>query len=164
MTITNDNVVDIHFRLRNDAGEELDASVEGRPLVYLHGHGNLVVGLEAALDGRQAGDRFTVTVPPELGYGAYDPALDLRVAAEAFADEKEGVPAPGSRFQADPGDGQPRVFTVVRHEEDGNVLITANHPLAGEHLHFEIEVAAVRPATAIELAHGHAHGEGGCGG
>jgi FKBP-type peptidyl-prolyl cis-trans isomerase SlyD len=147
MSISQDQVVSIHYTLRDDAGEVIDRSAEGEPLAYLHGHGNLIPGLERELTGRKPGD----------GYGDYDQGLVQRVARRALkgiADVRVGM-----RLQTHTPQG-PRAVTVTQVSGD-LVTLDGNHPLAGKNLNFEVEVAAVRPATEEELAHGHVHGAGG---
>ncbi len=158
MQISQDMVVSIHYTLTDKAGETIDSSVEhGTPLAYLHGHGNIVPGLENALTGKTIGDKFDVSVAPAEGYGEHYAELVQQVPREAF----EGVDhlETGMQFQADTGAG-PRLFTIT--EVNGEtVTVDGNHPLAGEVLNFAIEVTAVRAASEEELSHGHVHGEGG---
>ena len=157
MSITQDQVVSIHYILRDDAGEVIDRSVADKPLAYLHGRGQLVPGLERELAGRSAGDRLQVTVAPAEGYGEYDAELVQRVPRRAL--KGIGDVRVGMRLQAQTAHG-PRAVTVTQLTGD-MVTLDGNHPLAGKNLHFEIEVTAVRAATEEELAHGHVHGPGG---
>jgi FKBP-type peptidyl-prolyl cis-trans isomerase SlyD len=156
MSISQDQVVSIHYTLRDDAGEVIDRSAEGEPLLYLHGHGNLIPGLERELTGRKTGDRLQVKIAPSDGYGDYDQGLVQRVprrALKGIADVRVGM-----RLQAHTAQG-PRAVTVTQVSGD-LVTLDGNHPLAGKNLNFEVEVAAVRAATEEELAHGHVHGAG----
>jgi FKBP-type peptidyl-prolyl cis-trans isomerase SlyD len=157
MSITQDQVVSIHYTLRDDAGQILDASAEGQPLTYLHGHGNLIAGLERELTGRNAGDRLRVQIAARDGYGEHDAKLVQRVPRRALT----GVPhvRVGMRLQTQGAHGA-RAVTVTQVVGD-MVTLDGNHPLAGKNLDFEIEVTAVRDATAAELSHGHVHGPGG---
>ena len=158
MQIANDKVVAIHYTLTNTAGETLDSSVErGEPLAYLHGHGNIIPGLENALLGKAAGDKLNVEVAPGEGYGERHDQLIQQVPRSAF----EGVDhlEPGMQFQAETGMGV-RLFTITDVGDD-EVTIDGNHPLAGETLHFAVEITEVRDASAEEIEHGHVHGEGG---
>ena len=157
MSITQDQVVSIHYVLRDDAGEIIDRSAEGEPLSYLHGHGQLIPGLERELTGRTAGDRLQVKIPPAEGYGEYDRELVQRVPRRAL--KGIGEVRVGMRLQAQTPQG-PRVVTATQAGGD-LVTLDGNHPLAGKTLHFEVEIAAVRAATEEELAHGHVHGPGG---
>lgn len=146
-----------HYTLTNDAGEVLDSSEGREPLAYLHGAGNIVPGLETAMAGRSAGDAFKVDVAPEQGYGTRHQELVQVVPREAF----RGVEAVevGMQFQAQTPQGALAV-TVTEVGAD-TVTVDGNHPLAGETLHFAIEVTEVREASAEELQHGHVHGPGG---
>lgn len=158
MKIAENMVVSIHYTLTNAAGETIDSSLQhGEPLAYLHGQGNIVPGLENALVGKVAGDKFDVAVDPEDGYGGHVDELIQEVPREAFQGVEELEP--GMQFQADSGAG-PRLFTITKIEGD-MVTVDGNHPLAGQVLNFAIEVTDVRAATEEEMQHGHAHGEGG---
>ena len=157
MTIAKDDVVSIHYTLRDDADKVIDSSAPGEPLAYLHGHGNLIPGLERELTGRSVGDRLTVRITPAEAYGEYDRALVQQVPRRTLRGIAEL--RVGMRLRA--GDGaDSRPLTVTRIAGD-LVTLDGNHPLAGHNLNFEVEVAAVRAATAEELAHGHVHGAGG---
>jgi FKBP-type peptidyl-prolyl cis-trans isomerase SlyD len=147
-------VVSIHYRLTNDAGEELDSSTGGDPLAYLHGSNSLIPGLESALTGQSAGDKLKVTVQPTDAYGEISTDLVQVVPIDAF-DSPENV-KPGVQFQAQGPDGQVQLITV-REVNDAGVTIDANHPLAGQVLHFDVSVEDVREASAEEIAHGHVH-------
>ncbi len=157
MEIAADRVVLIHYTLKDDAGAVIDTSNGGEPLAYIQGHGNLVPGLERALEGRAAGHKFNVSVPPEDGYGKRDAALVQQVARRAL--QGAGHIKKGMQFQASTADGM-RVFTVTAVVGD-MVSLDGNHPLADRTLHFDIEVVGVREATGEELEHGHVHGPGG---
>lgn len=154
MQIQDDCVVSIHYTLTNEAGEELDSSAGQDPLVYLHGAGNIIPGLESALTGGSVGDKLEVTVAPEHGYGEVDPDLIRKVPREAFAGVERVEP--GMQFQTQSPSGQVMRVTV-KESNDQDVLIDANHPLAGQTLFFSVTVEEVRSATEEELAHGHAH-------
>ncbi len=157
MLIARDKVALIHYTLRNDAGETLDSSSGGDPLAYIHGQGNIIPGLEKALEGRQSGDRLSVRVEPADGYGVRDAALVQKVPRRQFGGASL---QPGMQFHAKTSEGHTRVVTVQRLQGD-MVVVDGNHPLAGENLHFEVEVTDVRDATHEELEHGHVHGPGG---
>lgn len=154
MNIESKCVVSIHYKLTNGNGEEMDSSAGGDPLKYLHGASNIVPGLEAALDGKAAGDSLQVVVKPEDAYGEVNPELVQKVPRAAF----EGVTdiKPGMQFQAQGPQGQVQLITVMEVAGD-EVTVNGNHPLAGEELHFDVTVEDVRKATDEEVAHGHAH-------
>lgn len=155
MQITDKTAVSFHYTLTNPSGEQLDSSRGEEPLLYLHGAGNIIAGLEAALAGKSAGDTFNVTIPPEDGYGELAPEMVQVVSKKMF----EGMDVEvGMQFHADVSHGS-GIITVTEIDGD-DVTIDGNHPLAGETLIFDVEVVDVRPATADELAHGHIHGAG----
>lgn len=153
MQVAKDAVVSIDYTLTDDAGTVIDSSSGRAPLAYVHGRGQLVPGLEAALAGRAAGDRVTVTVPPAEGYGERDPSLLVAATRAQFTgvDRLEV----GMQFQANDAGG-PKLLTIVAIDGD-TVRLDANHPLAGMALTFDVRIVAVRPATPEELAHGHVH-------
>jgi FKBP-type peptidyl-prolyl cis-trans isomerase SlyD len=155
--ISADRVVTIHYTLKDDAGTILDSSAGGEPLAYLQGHGNLVAGLERALEGRQEGNSLAVVVSPADGYGTRDESLVQRVPKRSL--QGSGAVKKGMQFQARTEDGM-RLFTVAAVIGD-MVTLDGNHPLADQTLHFEVQIVGVREATAEELEHGHVHGAGG---
>ncbi|QJW90646.1 peptidylprolyl isomerase [Spirosoma taeanense] len=153
MQITKHKVAAIHYTLRDDAGNVLDSS-EGRdPLYYLHGEGNLIPGMEEGLEGKAKGDKANIDVSPEKGYGRRNPQLVEEVPKRAFGGQPIEV---GMQFETNEGD----LITVTQVGQD-TVTVDANHPLADQNLHFDVEVMEVRDATPDELAHGHVHGPGG---
>lgn len=157
MQIAEHAVVSFHYTLTDDQGTVIDSSAEREPLTYMHGTGQIVPGLEKVMAGRQAGDQFKVDVTPEEGYGVRHDELVQQVPREAF----QGVESiePGMQFQ---GRGPQGVINVtVTKIENDIVFIDGNHPLAGQTLHFDVEVTDVREATAEEKEHGHVHGAGG---
>jgi FKBP-type peptidyl-prolyl cis-trans isomerase SlyD len=157
MGIQKDSVVTLHYTLKDDAGELIDSSDGGEPLAYLHGHGNLVTGLERELTGKVAGDKLNVKITPADGYGEHDAAMVQRVPRRQLKGiNKIQV---GMKLHAQTQEG-PREVTVTQVLGD-TVTIDSNHPLAGKNLNFAIDIVAVRDATAEELAHGHVHGEHG---
>ena len=157
MEITADRVVIIHYTLKDDAGAVLDSSAGGEPLAYIQGHGNLVPGLEKALEGKQDGESVAVSLAPADGYGVRDAALVQRVPKRTL--QGSGEIKKGMQFQARTDDGM-RLFTVTAVVGD-MVTLDGNHPLADQTLNFNVQVVSVREATSEELEHGHVHGAGG---
>jgi len=155
--IAADSVVLIHYTLKDDNGAVLDSSSGGEPLAYIQGHGNLVAGLEKALEGKQGGNTLAVTVAPAEGYGTRDEKLVQRVPKRAL--QGSGEIRKGMQFQGRTDDGM-RLFTVTAVVGD-MVSLDGNHPLADQTLYFDVEVVSVRAATEEELEHGHVHGAGG---
>ncbi len=157
MQIADGLVAYIHYTLKNNAGETLDSSAGGAPLAYLHGAGNIVVGLEKALTGKSVGDKLSVAVSPEEGYGVRDESLIQQIPRRMFQGMRDIQP--GMQFNAQSDRGM-RQVTVTRVAGD-LVTVDGNHALAGETLHFDIEITQVRAPTPEETSHGHVHGEGG---
>lgn len=157
MKITNKCVASFHYTLTNASGEVIDSS-EGRdPLGYLHGASNIVPGLEKELEGKAAGDKLSVVVKPEDGYGQYDENLKQELPRSMFSGV-ETIEA-GMEFHAQTQNGM-QVVSVSKVDGD-NITVDGNHPLAGQDLHFDVEITEVRDATEEEIEHGHVHGEGG---
>ena len=162
MTIGPNSVVSIHYKVSTSEGEDVDASEPGHPLTYLHGHGQIIAGLEAALNGRAQGEHVHATLAPAQAYGEHDPELDMRVSKKLFPAHVRNELQPGFRFGAEhPKQAGVQVRYTVQEVEDDTVLVSGNHPLAGKTLVFQVDVAEVRAATEEELAHGHVHGPGG---
>lgn len=161
MEIGPQKVVAIDYTLKNDQGEVLDSSEGkgGKPLTYLHGVGNLVPGLEKALEGKKAGDVVEVTLSPEEGYGARDEKLVRNVPVRKLRSEKKIEV--GARYPM-VADGGARLVKVTALRGD-YATVDGNHPLADKTLHFVVKIVEVREATAEETAHGHVHGAGGHG-
>lgn len=157
MKIAEGSVVEIDYTLRDDEGDVIDTSAEEGPLHYLHGHGQIVPGLEKALLGRVAGDALKVSVAPEEGYGPHHADRVVTVPRGRLPADAE--PEVGMVLEGNGPDGESILLRVVDLSEEG-VTLDANHPLAGENLHFEVTVRSVRVATVAELQHGHAHGPG----
>lgn len=145
-------VITIDYTLTDTDGEVLDSSEDDGPLAYLHGFGNIVPGLEAALEGKAPGDKLVVTVPPDKGYGERDPGLVQKMPRAKFPKGDIDV---GMRFSAETDDGV-RVLTVVAVSAK-DVTVDGNHPLAGQTLSFDVTVREIRDATEEEIEHGHVH-------
>jgi len=157
MQVARETVVTIEYTLTDDDGDVIDSSAGHDPLAYLHGAGSIVAGLEAALEGKSAGDAVTVAVAPGEGYGDHDPEL-VHVAGR---DQFPGVPKIEVGMQFRTGSEQDSMVVTVVALEGDQVTLDANHPLAGVTLNFDVKIVAVRQATANELAHGHPHGKDG---
>lgn len=158
MNVEKDAVVRFEYTLRNDGGEVLDTSEGGLPLAYLHGYEQIVPGLENAMAGRAAGDRFTVDVPAAEGYGLRDEQAIFKIPRAKLPGGVE--PKLGMELASRGPDGHTFRFRLVEIGAE-TVTADANHPLAGATLHFQVAVVEVRKATEEELAHGHPHGPGG---
>jgi FKBP-type peptidyl-prolyl cis-trans isomerase SlyD len=157
MLIENDCVVTFHYRLSDVAGEVIEDSHGAQAMAYLHGHGNIIEGLERALAGRVAGDSFSITLPPEQAYGLRRDDAVRRIPKKAVLTKGKLVAGQSIMVNSQHGPRQVRVVKPGKFMVD----VDMNHPLAGVTLSFAVEVEAVRAATAEELAHGHVHGPGG---
>jgi FKBP-type peptidyl-prolyl cis-trans isomerase SlyD len=155
MGIENDSVVTIKYTLKDDKGQVIDSSEQHGDLSYLHGHQNIVPGLEEALDGKAVGDQVQTQVEPEKGYGERQDQLVFQVPRDRLPQDEELQL--GMQFRAQSSEGQELVVTLV-DLGDEEVTLDANHPLAGQNLNFDVEVKDVRDATEEEIEHGHAHG------
>ena len=157
MLIANNRMVSIEYTLKDDDGAVVDSSHGREPLQYVHGAGNIIEGLEKALEGKKAGEELTVSIPPGEAYGHRDESLVQVIDRSIF--DVEGDLEPGMQFQAPTENGS--VIVTITGVEGDKVSIDGNHPLAGETLNFQVKVVGVRNTTDEELSHGHAHGEDG---
>lgn len=156
MQVADNMAVSIHYTLSNDDGDIIDSSIDKEALVYLHGKGNIISGLEKALLGKSIGEKFNVHIPAADAYGEFKEEGVQVIPRSMF----EGVDSleVGMQFYAEVSSG-PGIVSVVAIDGD-DITIDGNHPLAGVDLNFDVEVVDVRPATQDEISHGHIHGEG----
>jgi FKBP-type peptidyl-prolyl cis-trans isomerase SlyD len=157
MKITPNRVAQFHYVIRDDSGAELESTHGETPNAYLHGHKNIMPGLERALDDKSAGDNFSVTLAPEDAYGSELENAEQRIPIKHLVGAKRWKPGMIGTVTTKKGQ---RKVTVVKV---GKFMVTVdtNHPWAGKELTFDVEITDVRDATAAELSHGHVHGEGG---
>ena len=157
MKIEKDRVVRFHYAVAETGQAAVENSREsGEPIAILFGHGNIIPGLEKAMDGREAGDSFQATVPAAEAYGERREGLSQRIPKKHFGAQKL---EPGMQVVLQTNFG-PRAVTIQKVGMSV-VDVDLNHPMAGKDLDFDIEIVEVREASAEELAHGHVHGEGG---
>jgi FKBP-type peptidyl-prolyl cis-trans isomerase SlyD len=154
--VADGKVVIFHYTLTNDAGEVIDSSNGGDPMPYLHGAGNIVPGLESQLTGLAVGTKTRVDVAPKDGYGEQEEGEKIAVPRVNFGEHADQV-GPGMQVFAETEDGQQIPVWIVDADET-SVYVSRNHPLAGETLHFDIEIVGIREANTDELTHGHPHG------
>ena len=153
MQITKHKVASIHYTLTDNEGKILDSSSGREPLTYIQGIGNLIPGMEEGLEGKSKGEKLSLKISPEKGYGIKDEALTQRVPRTAFGGQEVKV---GMQFQTNQGG-----VVTVTHVGLSEITVDANHPLAGVELNFAVEIMDIRFATENEIAHGHVHGPGG---
>jgi FKBP-type peptidyl-prolyl cis-trans isomerase SlyD len=157
MQIERDKVVTFHYSLTDAEGSFTEASEGKDPIVYLHGYGNIVPGLENELRGKKAGDSFQARIAPEHAYGMRDESAVQRVPVKHLI--RPGKLEVGKAVAVNTNAG-PRRALVLKIGKF-NVDLDLNHPLAGKTLVFDVRVVEVRDATPEEIAHRHVHGPGG---
>lgn len=159
-TVEDNKVVTFEYTLKNDGGEILDSSEESTPLSYIHGSGQIIPGLESEMNNKSAGDKFNISIDPENAYGVKHDEL-IKKLDKSQLGHIENIEL-GMQLQA--SDGQRNQILTVTELTDTEVTLDANHPLAGERLHFDIEIKEVRDATEDELnALNSQHECGSCG-
>lgn len=157
MTISQHSVVSLHYTLKNNEGQILDSSEGRQPLVYLHGVGGLIPGLETQLEGKTKGDKFAAVVEPKDAYGTRRDDLLKVVSKEGFQGDEELMVGMQVQLETEHGPA----IAVVSSIEGMDVTLDLNHPLADVTLNFDVEVVDIREASEEEIAHGHVHGPGG---
>ncbi|MGB1261908.1 MAG: FKBP-type peptidyl-prolyl cis-trans isomerase [Cognaticolwellia sp.] len=159
MKITDNKVVVLHYAVSDSEDTLIDSSYDHQPLAVIQGSHYLIPGLEEALVGHGAGDKFEVEVSADNAYGPREDGFVQTVPKEMFAGiEDLDV---GSQLRATTDEGEQTVIVIDVQEDE--ITVDGNHPLAGIDLKFDVEILEVRDATEEELEHGHVHGEGGCG-
>ena len=159
MIVAQNRVVQMHYTLTDDEGRTIDTSEGQEPLAYIQGIGNVIPGLEDALEGKAKGDKLQATIAPEDGYGQRLDEMVQTVAKEGFKSEEGEELVAGMQVQIETNNG-PSIAMVTKIEGE-DVILDLNHPLAGVTLNFDIEVVDVRASTEEEIEHGHVHGPGG---
>lgn len=154
MTVKKDKVVEMHYTLKNDAGEVIDSSKDQDPMPFLHGHGNIIPGLEKALEGMKVGESCDVSIEPKEAYGEYRDDIIREIPMDAL----QGIDdlQVGMQLQSQDENGNPFIVSV-KEIKDNSVVVDGNHPLAGETLHFSVSIENVRDALPEEIDHGHVH-------
>jgi len=156
MKVTKNSVVYLRYRLEDDRGEVLEDNLGEAAVAVLQGQGNVIPGLDRSLLGRVSGERYTVQIPPDLGYGPRQDNHIQRVSKKYFNQPHRLKPGMQTQLQTEQGRR-----TVTVHKVGGKVIdVDMNHPLAGMHLNFSVEIDVVREATPTEIAHRHAHADG----
>ena len=158
--IQNDHVVEIDYTLKNDKGDVLDSSKKMGPLSFIQGKKNIIPGLESKVNGKKLGDVFNVTISPEEAYGLRDEAMVQSVPKSEFGPDANNVKV-GQQFEVQNQNGQVMLVRVTEVNES-NIVIDANHPMAGKTLYFDVEIVGVRDATDEELKRGHLKEESSC--
>lgn len=160
MNVTKNRVISLEYTLTDDKNNIIDSTSGSEAFDYLHGFGNIIPGLEEALEGKCQGDRFSVTIPAAQAYGERDERMVVDVPLDHF--QGASPVKKGMQFHAETSSGFQLV--TVTQVQDQTVTIDGNHPLAGLDLTFDVTINAIREANAEELAHGHVHAHESCGG
>ena len=156
MKIAKDSVVRFHYTVSEAGQEPIESSKDREPLAILIGHGNIIPGLETAMQDREAGESFGEVVAAADAYGERRDGLSQRVPKKHFGNQRL---VPGQQVVLQTNFG-PRAVTIQKVGMSV-VDVDLNHPMAGKDLHFDVEIVEVREASAEELEHGHVHGDGG---
>lgn len=157
MKIAEKSVAQFHYVLKAEDGTEIESSHKSDPMAYLHGFNNTLVGLEKALEGKEAGDKFSVTLQPEDAYGQPQEGMIQRVPVKHLQGGAKWKTGMTAVVQTEQGQRQVTIIKVGKFM----ATVDINPPLAGKVLTFDIEIVDVREATEEEVTHGHAHGVGG---
>lgn len=152
MQITKDVVVEMHFNYQDQSGTVLDKTDQDRPTLYLHGHQNMLEGIETAVEGKQAGDSVSVTLAPEAAFGERQEDAELRVSLKHLQGAKKWKAGMKAVVQTEKGMAEVTVLKVGLKM----ATIDTNHPNAGKTLTFNLDIVSVRQATEEELKQGSA--------
>lgn len=151
MVVKKNKIISIQYHATDETGTIVDSNEEMQPLEYLHGYGNILQHLEAALDGAAINEERKVSLSPAQAYGEFNPELVFEVAKDRFPEGADQL-QPGTLVQS--SDGEELLVTDV----DGDkIILDGNHPLAGRTLHYTVTIKGIRQPTESELSHGHAH-------
>lgn len=151
MKVEKDKVISIQYTAKDEGGTVVDGNVDFEPLEYLHGHGNILEGLENALTGLTVAEEAKVILAPAEAYGDFNPELVYEVSRQQFPEGADGLQL-GTMVQA--SDGQELIVTDI----DGDkIILDGNHPFAGRTLQFDVTIKNIREATTEEISHGHVH-------
>ncbi len=165
MTIEANKVVTISYKLSNNkTGEQIEETSADNPMVFLFGAGSVIPDFEINLHGKKIGDTFEFSIEAENAYGNHQPQEVGKIPIESFHNEdgklEEEYVFVGATVPMTDQDGN-QLQGLILDITDEYVEMDFNHPLAGTDLKFEGKILNVRPATADELSHGHAHGADG---
>ena len=159
MRVSHNHVITLHYQLKDDNDVILDKSYDSdEPMVYLHGHRQMIRGFEAAIAGAEVGEKRAFSVMPADGYGLRNVNNTQRIPVKYLKHEGKLSAGQAINVNTDNGVKPGTIIKVGKFNAD----VDMNHPLAGKNLHFDTEIIAIRTATKEEIGHGHVHGSGGC--
>lgn len=160
MEIKPQNVAVITYELKLKSGEVVDKAEDASPFAFIHGIGSTLEAFDKNLEGKKAGDEVEFNLSVEEGYGPYIPENVIEIPEQNFEGAPEGTLTVGNTVPMQGPNGE-HLFGTIESVTDGKVRMDFNLPLAGQELFFKVKVLEVRPATKVELEHGHVHGEHG---
>ncbi len=139
MPIKDGDKVQVHYTGTLEDGSVFDSSRERSPLEFTLGSGMLIAGFEAAVTGREVGETVKVDIEPEFAYGDIDEELIFTVPIDEVPEHIS--PEVGLNLELSNEEGTMNV--TIAEVNDDNIVLNANHPLAGKTLTFEIEIISV---------------------
>ena len=142
MTVSDGTMVSLEFTLKDSDGNLIQTNAGEEPLVYQHGSGQIVAGLEKELSGMAVGESKQVTVSPAEGYGEVDEEAIVELPIDKVPEPARKV---GAQLQTKDPEGR-ELFPTVKEVKESTVTLDFNHPLAGQTLHFEVKVLEVQAA------------------
>lgn len=151
-TITDGMVVEAKYTLKTASGKFVDSSEEAGPILYIHGRESILPGLQKEMAGKSQGDSFSVTILPEDAFGNRNEDLIQSVAISKFGENADQIKV-GTQFEAESENGKEMLLTATEVTES-EIILDGNHPLAGETLHFDVEITNLREASSEELVSG----------
>jgi len=157
LTVQDESVVTMEYRVTLDNGEVVEASDEDGPMQFIQGRGHVYPAIEAAIGGLAPGDEKNLLLPPEEAFGEYDPDATEAIPLDLFPDDIELIE--GDEVELYDEEAEETIEAVIVELQDEYAVVDLNHPLAGETLHIWVKIVDVRAATAEELEHDHVHGE-----
>lgn len=135
-----DREVTLHFAIKLQSGDVVDSNFDKSPATFRVGDGNLLPGFEQALYGLKAGDRRTLPIEPEQGFGRPNPQNVQVMPRSQF----EGMELSEGLLVIFSDASSSEMPGVVKAFDDSQVTIDFNHPLAGKSLTFEVEIVDVK--------------------
>jgi FKBP-type peptidyl-prolyl cis-trans isomerase 2 len=140
------DTVKVHYHGRLTDGTTFDSSAGREPLQFEVGSGMVIAGFDNGVLGMSVGQKKTIEIPVEQGYGPKDPGMVVEFPKSNFPDDLK--PETGMQLNMTNGQGQviPVVITEILEE---SVVLDANHPLAGKDLIFDIELVEIEGASRI---------------
>jgi FKBP-type peptidyl-prolyl cis-trans isomerase SlyD len=151
MNVSDEKAVWIEYVLKDTNGEVLDSTEEIGAMPYIHGEGDIMPGLEDALEGCAIGDKIDVTIDADDAFGEVDETLIESAPVDEFKGIKDLSPGMQIEVKFEDEEGEDIMLATIVSITDGQVVYDLNHPFAGKTLQCEVEVKKVRNATEEEL-------------